>query len=394
MHENQKRITNLLLPTILLMSLSFSFSQNLSSNVLWDKKDNIPIAYATIKSEDKYTISNDDGVFKFEETFGKIKIQSVIYETLEVDFDILKTKDTIFMKPLTFKLDEIVISKDGLYTLMLKTVFSDYALEPHKENFFLRAVVRKNKDLYKIIDFSGKLEKKTLFDTRVKPMPKKNYKVQIDNIRKVGIEDRNIDFKMFSFEQLFTHMIRLSFNKDLFDISYLTTVSKSYNKIILEPKDNSTTKTKGYYILNKDKTFKEANITYKNENAEFKKIGSGKYRTIFLNWKSNFDRNKASEKLQLNKGTITSKTEVYKSNGDKDIFDVEYIFYANPTSDVTDVNNNINLTKDMFYLRGTYNPEYWLKHEVLVLTKEMQEFINKVNSHGRNSDFRTKTNIN
>ena len=183
---------------IFLFSSNFLFGQELSINVLWDKADNIPISYATIKGLENYAISNEDGVFEFQKTESKITIQSVVYETLEIDYEFLKANDTIFMKPLTYELDEVVISKDGLYTQMLKTVLTDYALETHKEKFFLRAVIRKNNELYKIVDFSGLIEKQALFDTRSKPMPKKNYKVQIENIRKVGIEDRDIDFRVSS----------------------------------------------------------------------------------------------------------------------------------------------------------------------------------------------------
>ena len=70
------------------------------------------------------------------------------------------------------------------------------------------------------------------------------------------------------------------------------------------------------------------------------------------------------------------------------------MYYAVPVDNTTEIKNNINLRKDMFDLKGAYNQEYWNNHEILTLTKEMQEFINKVNNSGKNSDVRTKTNIN
>ena len=48
----------------------------------------------------------------------------------------------------------------------------------------------------------------------------------------------------------------------------------------------------------------------------------------------------------------------------------------------------------MFDLKGKYNQDYWENHDVLTLTKEMQEFISKINESGKNSDFRTKKYIN
>ena len=377
---------------IFLTSSNLIFGQETSFNILWDKEEGKPISYATIKGLENYSISNEFGVFEFEQTTNKISIQSVVYETLEIDFNFLKANDTIFMKPLTFELDEVIISKDGLYTQMLKTVLTDYALEPHKEKFFLRAVIRKNNELYKIVDFSGILEKQALFDTRSKPMPKKNYKIQIENIRKVGIENREIDFALFSFQEFLTNIIRISFNREEFDISYETTSDKSSSRITLDPIDSEKSLYRGYYILNEDNTFKEADVTYSNENAKFENVKNAKFRTILSNWKSSFERNQMTNKIQLNKATLKGKTEVYEEQV-KDIFDWSYVYYSIPVVNTEKIKNNINLNKDMFDLKGDYNSEYWKNQEVLSLTDEMQEFINKVNSTGKNSDFKTKTNM-
>lgn len=390
MNQKQKIIKLYLL--IFLFSSNFIFGQESSINVLWDKIDNIPISYATIKGLENYAISNEDGVFEFQKTTSKIIIQSVVYETLKIDYKFLKANDTIFMKPLTYELDEVVFSKDGLYTQVLKSVLTDYALEPHKEKFFLRAVIRKNNELYKIIDFSGLIEKQALFDTRSKPMPKKNYKVQIENVRKVGVEDRDIDFSLFSFKEFLTNTIRIVFNKDEFNITYESTTNRNSKKITLEPKDKEKIKMQGFYILNDDNTFKEADVIYDNKNNKFKKVRNSKYRTVFSNWKSNFERNSQTDKLQLSQATLKGKTEVYEESESYD-FNFSYVYYSIPINDTTEIKNNINLSKDMFDLKGEYNQEYWKNHEILTLTKEMQEFINKVNASGKNSDFRTKTNI-
>lgn len=391
MNQKQKKIRYFIL--VFLLGLNFIFGQESSRNVLWNKIENIPIPYATIKGLENYSISNENGVFEFQKTTSRIAIQSFVYETLEIDYTFLKENDTIFMKPLTYELDEVVISKDGLYTQMLKTVLTDYALEPHKEKFFLRAIIRKNNELYKIVDFSGLVEKQALFDTKSKPMPKNNYKVQIENIRKVGIEDRDIDFRLFSFEEFLTNVIRIAFNKDQFNIAYESTTDKVSKKITLKPKDIDKIKTQGFYILNDDNTFKEANVIYDNKNAEFEKLGKSKYRTVFSNWKSEFERNSQIDKYQLSKAILNGKTEVYEES-ESYIFNFSYIYYAEPIDNSTEVKNNINLSKDMFDLKGEYKQEYWKNIEILTLTKEMQEFINKVNTSGKNSDFRTKTNIN
>lgn len=121
---------------LFLTSSNLIFAQETSLNTLWDIEENKPISCATIKGLENYAISNKIGVFEFQKTNSKISIQSVVYETLEVDFNFLKVNDTIFMKPLIYELDEVIINNDGLYTNMLKTVLTNYALEPHKEKFF------------------------------------------------------------------------------------------------------------------------------------------------------------------------------------------------------------------------------------------------------------------
>jgi hypothetical protein len=111
-----------------------------------------------------------------------------------------------------------------------------------------------------------------------------------------------------------------------------------------------------------------------------------------LNWLSKFERNKKTNKLQLNKGIIKGKT-IMITNKVKDIYDVSYIYVAKPIENSVKLKKTINIKKDMFKLKGNYDLKYWRNHEILTLTDEMQEFINMVNSSGKNSDFKTKTNM-
>lgn len=252
--------------------------------------------------------------------------------------------------------------------------------------------MRKNNNLYKIVDFSGYLERKTLFGTRKKPMPKKNYIVQIDNIRKVGKENRSIDFELFSFKYLLNNMSSVYLSPKIYNLSYKISKNEEYSKILLNPKNDSITFTNAHYTLNNDNTFNEVEIVNKNENSLFEKIKDVRFRTIFFYTKSNFARNIKTNKLQLNKSIVKAIAEVYPNEA-KDVFDVSYIFYARPVYNRVKLKNNINLKKDMFELKGEYNSEYWENHKILPLTNEMQKFINMVNSSKNKSDFRTKTNM-
>ena len=112
-----------------------------------------------------------------------------------------------------------------------------------------------------------------------------------------------------------------------------------------------------------------------------------------MNWKSNFERNTNTGKLQLHKGKIIAELELIR-NDTTEIYEFTYIYNSKPLDKNIAIKNNINLKKDMFKLKSDYNQKYWENHEILTLTNEMQEFINIVNTMGKNSDFKTKTNMN
>ena len=392
----QEKVNSIMKITILIISLFstlFVFAQKETKKVLWNNIDNLPVQYATIKNNDNYTISNEEGVFEFNQTSDKIIIQSIAYQTLEIDYDFLKENDTIFMKPNVFELEEVVIKKDTRFNNMLKTILTDYALEAHKEKFFLRAIIKKNNEFHKIVDFSGYLEKNTLFDTKTKPMPKRNYIVQIDNIRKAGYENKIYEFELFSFETFLNRIASIYLSPKTYDLSSKRTNDDNYSKIIANPKDIKETKTEGYYIVdNDDSTFNEVYIRNKDDYSEFIEKKDIKSRTILFELKSNFKRNEKTNKHQLNLSVLKYHTEVI-SNAKKDYFEVTYIFYAKPVSNDMRLKNNVNLNRDMFELNGIYNSEFWKNNETLQLTKEMQDFITMVNSSNTKSDFRTKTNI-
>lgn len=393
MEEKVNQTMKIIICIISLFSTIVVFAQNETKKILWNNSENLPVQYATIKNNDNYTISNEDGVFEFNQNSSKITIQSFAYQTLEIDYDFLKENDTIFMKPNVFELQEVVIKKDTRFNTMLKTILTDYALESHKEKFFLRAVIKKNNEFHKIVDFSGYLEKKALFDTTTKPLPKKNYSVQIDNIRKAGYENKIYEFELFSFETFLNRIASIYLSPKIYDLSSKRTNDDNYSKIMASPKAIKETKTEGYYIVdNDDSTFNEVYIRNKDDSAEFIEKQDIKSRTILFELKSNFKRNEKTNKHQLNLSILKYHTEVI-SNAKKDHFEITYIFYAKPVSDHMKLKNNVNLNRDMFELNGVYNSDFWNNNETLQLTNEMQAFINRVNSSNTKSDFRTKTNI-
>lgn len=376
---------------MLICSVFVLNAQDKNIKLLWDKANNIPIPFATIKGNTNYCLSNEEGYFEIFED-EKFSIQNISYNTLEMSKSEILKKDTIFMKSKVFELNEVVVKKEDIYSKMAKTVIREYAFIPHTEKFFLRVVVKKNNEIYKIIDFSGYIEKQTLFETSEVKMPRDNYKVQIENIRKAGIEDRIVDYALFNFNEFYLYITSVVSPPDLYNLSYEFSDDNKTTKIIAKPKKIEIINSNNQYILNEDFTFGEAELNHNLENSPYEKLGKHKHRTTNVYKKSSFQRNPFNNKMQLYKAIFKATTEVVKERDNKEIFEATYYYYSIPVKNIK-IENNISLKKDMFDIKFDYNEEYWKSNEVLSLTNEMQEFIKKVNSISKSKEFRIKSNI-
>ena len=361
--------------------------------ILWNEIDKIPIAFANINQNGTESISNENGVINILLNGGNIQVSNVAYETKLINQDEFKIRDTIFVIPKFFNLEEIVLKNDDLYTKMFNTVLTNYALEPHTERFFLRAIIRKNNQIYKVVDIAGLVEKQTLFGTSIKEMSKKNYSVNVENIRKVGFEFKEYDFAFFSFKEFFNIAVSGYLSPKFYKFKYRNVENSEIFKIDALPKDNSLTKRIGHYIVNStDNTFSETYTIENNENTVFSKIRDYKYHTTFFEVKSGFKRNLQTTKYQLNQVVMKYKTIVYQ-NDVKDVFDVQYVYTAFPENTIQKIEKNINENKDIFDLKSKYDSNYWAKNEILPLTNEIQTFINKVNEKVDKPNFKTINNI-
>ncbi|RDI57662.1 peptidase associated/transthyretin-like domain-containing protein [Flavobacterium glaciei] len=377
---------------IILLFSTTLYAQDKYNKILWNKTDNIPVEFATIKSNEQYSLSNSEGYFEILKNQDVI-IQCLGYNTLELQYNDLISKDTIYLQPKIFEMDEVVIVAEDVYKKMVKTVLSEYALEPHTEKFFLRVVVKRNEELYKIIDFSGYVEKQTLFESSQKPDLKVDYKVQINNIRKVGWENKTIDYALFNFNQFFTEIAAIVLKPDIYKLNYEISDDNTFSKIIAKPKEPEINFTNGKYLLNEDNTFGNVEIISNLNSIPYSNLGKHKHRTTYYFKNSSFERNRFNNKMQLNKSIIKATTEVITKEGDKQVFEVTYFYNSNPVQNIT-VKNNVSLKKDIFDIKMDYNEEYWKNNDnILPLTTEMQRFVNKINSEVKTKEFRTISNI-
>ena len=87
---------------VLFLFFSSLNAQNSNKKILWNKTDNVPVEFATIKSKGQYLLSNSEGIFEFFEN-QDLTIQCLGYNSLELQYKDLISKDTIYMQPKIFR---------------------------------------------------------------------------------------------------------------------------------------------------------------------------------------------------------------------------------------------------------------------------------------------------
>jgi hypothetical protein len=297
------------------------------------------------------------------------------------------------MEPKLFELDEIVVDQNGFFKNMLGTILNDYALKPHVERFYLRAVLKRNSTIIKIVDLSGKIKKETLFNTKSFPMPKNNYTIEVENMRKAERKFRDYDFKVINFEDFLKWHNSFYVSTKDFVLSYKAMKDNSYTKIIAKQRNFSEKgRIEAYFIVNDKNNFEEANFAILNSD-EYDVINRDlKNRTKKWEVTSSFAKNTDTDKFQINKSNFKILVDVlYKDS--KDEFDMNIIYYAEPLAENTSVKNNVNFEKEIVDLKFKYDEDYWNNHPILHLNTEMQEFIDNINTSSNSSEFRTNSNM-
>lgn len=368
-----------------------SISQSQLRGIVVDKETNEPIEYADIYNGNDFTYSNEEGKFLFNSTNDSLKVGILGYYTLFSTFQ-EQNSDTIFLTPKIQDLKEVVINADGtLLSSILENLEKNYPLEPFKEKFFLRSVLKKNDKIVMLVDFSGKVQRQTLFSTKSSPMPKKNYSVEIENLRKAGIKEDDIDFSLSSFEELFNNFISIYMSPKVYDLKYIPYQDSSFAKLEFYPKKDEGFYSTGYYLVNlDDKAFNEVHIT-NSLVSQYTVRKNIKYRTTDYNLEVTFKKNRINDKYSIDKANLTATVEVINKKGERDLYNVNYKFITYDNFENFEVNNNISLSKNIFDLKADYDDEFWNSQNYLLLTQELESFLESINEE--NKDFTSVSNI-
>lgn len=216
-------------------------AQHTTSKYLADKDTKAPLRAATIHNVNDYTVTNDDGHFVFYSTNDSVTIKMLGYETLKTTFKALsRTKDTLYLTPKPFQLDEVTLSNKNIIQEAYNHASTNYPMEPFVEDFFLRCVLKRNGELVKIEDFSGRVKRDQLLGA------KKNFSFQLLNMRKFGIEKKGMradDFNLPSLNDLFQWWSNVLFlSPKEYRFSGLKVIDETHQQVSHNPKKKKTIK--------------------------------------------------------------------------------------------------------------------------------------------------------
>ena len=353
--------------------IPLSFSQNTLSKA--------PLKSATIHNANDYTVTNDDGHFVFYSTNDSITIKMLGYETLKTTFKALsRTKDTLYLTPKPFQLDEVTLSNKNILQEAYNHATINYPMEPFVEDFFLRCVLKRNGELVKIEDFSGRIKRDKLLGA------KKNFTFQLLNMRKFGIEKKGVradDFNIPSLNDVFQWWSNILFlDSKEYRFSFLKVIDETHHQVSHTPKNEEDYKKGiGHFIISTDDYAVKERIYKINpkvvDKIPYTKKFFTKYRTTDFYLREKCEKDVAKSKYFIANGLYTEKIEGY-NNDERIVYDVSFeLIVTHPFSDLSTFKANVNGKKELFKLEVPYNKEFWETQNQLPLTNEMRDFINK-----------------
>ena len=398
MFDNYKQLPIMRFKLLLFFSFSISIchGQNNNEGVLLDKETKEPIEFVNVYNGSDYTVSNADGRYAFTSLKDAVTFYRVGYDKLETTFSQLR--DTTFLDKSVFVLNEVVVTNaKTLWEKVRDSIKSNYVIAPYKEKFFLRGLLKYNDTISRTQDLQGKLKRKTLLYNKDMELTKKDFEVELLNMRKIGqITDRNdVYFKYPSLFGLLSSFVRLNATGENFNLTEKYFDDKQ--KIRLEFQGKTTSKashTSGYYIINdSNKAIEEFHLKIAPKNPPYKEKRWLRYRTTYYEVSVIFEKDPIREKYFIRSAKSQEIVEATdKDSSFKEKYDTSFILSSYDNFADFPFKKNTNTAKDIFKLKHPYSPNYWNSQNQLLLTEKMQEFIHEMGEE--NTDFKVKSNMN
>ncbi|MCL6219603.1 carboxypeptidase-like regulatory domain-containing protein [Zunongwangia pacifica] len=370
---------------LILLFCSFQFrAQSRIEAIVLDAETRKPLEFVDVYNSKNYTSTNSDGRFEFTTNGDTIKFNRLGYVSKSFAISAI-IGDTIYLNQAAESLDEVHLLDKGIYKKMIDHLEDNYPIHPYKERFFLRAIVEKDGHITKLADANGKLERQRLLgDLKTDQRPRKNYTIEIENLRKAEIREDDIEFIFPSFERYFDLSSLIVSLSDSVQVE-LSNYGDDLVKLYVHKEASEA-----YLIINTENyAVEESYIKIGYPDAEFETGKNTENRTLYNIFHS-FYKKLPNEKYILIKSFHEAAIECKYEN--KMFTYIQRINYlSNDHFGNFEVNRNIRAKKDIFNVGTKYISGFWDDQNQLLLTKEMQAFIEKVKAG--DSDFKIKSNF-
>jgi hypothetical protein len=385
---------------IILMFSNIIISQNFkTNNIVVDFETLKPISNVNIYNDYDNTISNENGLFVFNSNLNSVIIYHLGYDKLITDFNTLNKNDTIYLKPIIYEIEEVVISdKRQLINKVYENIFTNYPFFSFSEENFIRCILRKNGKIIKFQDIVVNIKRNSLFTN--KNIKELDYDFQISNLRKAGIIPKlksEEDFKFLSVEELYNWFSAIFTTTNYYSYTENSMVEDKKIKINFAKNDklNQNKSLEGYYIVNlEDFSLSEVfyNTVFDNQTLiPFNQEKNVKWRTIgneiFINYKKNIKNNK----YYINNGTLKNIVEVINED-EKSIYEATYQIVNTKNIENKKVRSNFSSTKDLFKANVSFNKLFWEEQNQLLLDNELTNFLKNLKNY--KSDYEIYSNFN
>ncbi|WP_417443258.1 hypothetical protein [Joostella sp.] len=374
------------------------FAQNQLQAVILDSATKAPLEFVDVYNHYNYTSTNADGSFLFTSEGDSVFIKHLGYKPLRTTFNKLYNKENIFLVEETIVLDAVVLTKkNDVYSRIVKSIESNYPFFPYEERFTLRAFLKKNDSVLKLQDLTGKLKRKQLFATKEHSMPRRNYEVELSNMRKAGIKEEDIEFMLGDFTKILDWCIlHAPLKKDKYDVKS-GVINDTVSIVEFTVKDSivkaTNSNNSGYLKINtENNAILENYLVLERDSVDYEKSGPYRYRTNFMKINAFFEQ-ATNKKYFLKNAKVEAVLEVINiETSKKDIYSCSYILTTQDNFKELNIKKNASVKKDIFKLKYPYNSVFWEKQNQLLLTNEMLDFLKTVNDE--NNEYRAISNLN
>lgn len=381
-----------------LLSLFFSaicFSQQSHSGIVVEANGMETLEFVSVFNSADQTMTNEDGRFQFSSELDSVYFYSPGYEKLKTTFTGLK--DTIYLQKNVVNLVEVVVTNAKTILQRIKDSLSiNYVFTPHTETFFIRALLRRNDTIIRLQDMQGNLKRKTLIYTGDLDLEKKDYEVELLQMRQIGIkkDENNVYFVFPSFFEIFSEFVRINAMGPDFEVIEKPLENTDEINVTFTYGDGENTGLQygDYLINNKDNAILSFNVSAVPPIPESKQNETQYTRTTRIESATYFTKDKLHKHYFMNYGkrkvVVESKT---KDQEEPTKFQIEIILHTTNPFSKLDVKSNVSEQKDVFKLKSSYDAAFWQSQNQLLLTDEMLEFLARLKDD--NTEFKVLSNL-